>query len=50
MKPKSAAQRKQAERDRYRDAGLRLVQVPIHPGDHARFRRYVAALNKRRGF
>ncbi len=49
MKAQTPAQRKAAERERNREAGFKLAQVWIHPGDAARFRRYVNALNKRRG-
>lgn len=49
MKPKTPAQRKLAQRERLRAAGFRLVQVPIHSADAARFQRFVDALKKRRG-
>lgn len=45
----TAAERKAAERERNREAGFKLAQVWVHPSDFARFRRYVNALNKRRG-
>ena len=48
-KPKTAAQRKQAERERNREAGFQLAQVWIHPDDYAALRRYVDLKNKRRG-
>jgi hypothetical protein len=49
-KPKTAAQRKQAQRERIREAGFKLVQVAIHPDDEAALHRYVAAKNRRRGW
>lgn len=44
----SAAERKAAERERYREAGLVLVQLPIHPSDRDALRRYADRLNRRR--
>ena len=49
QKAQTPAQRKAAERERNRDAGFKLAQVWVHPDDFARFRKYVNALNKRRG-
>jgi len=48
-KPKTAAQRKQAQRDRIRGAGFKLVQVPVHPDDEERLQRLVSRMNKQRG-
>jgi hypothetical protein len=48
MKIKTEAQRKQAERERYRQAGLVILQVPVHPDDRPAARRYVERLNRRR--
>jgi hypothetical protein len=49
MKSKSdAAQRKQAERERYREAGLVMLTVPVHPADRPAARRYIERLNRRR--
>lgn len=44
--PKSAAERKQEERDRYRAAGLVAVQVWIKPKNRDRLMKYVARLNR----
>lgn len=44
---KSAAQRKQEERDRKRAAGLVLVQEWAYPKDVARLRRYAEQLRKK---
>ena len=46
---KTAAQRKAEERQRYRDAGLAVVQVWIHPEDREKLARYVKRLNQRSG-
>ena len=46
VKPKTAAQRKQEERDRYRAAGLVAVQVWIRPEHRERLARYMARLNR----
>ena len=46
--PKTAAERKAAERDRYRSAGLVKVEVWIHPDDRERLSRYVGRLAKER--
>jgi hypothetical protein len=45
----TAAERKQAERDRNRAAGFDLVQVWVHKSDRARFERVMERINKRRG-
>ena len=45
---KSPAQRKQEERDRYREAGLVAVQVWIKPKHRERLYRYVERLNRER--
>lgn len=43
------AERKQAQRQRLRNAGLKIVELGIHPDDEAALQRYVARKNKRRG-
>lgn len=43
----TAAQRKAAERQRYKDAGLVAVQVWINPKDRIKLARYVKRLNQR---
>lgn len=47
-RPMTAAQRKHAERERYREAGLVLVQLPIHPSDRDALKRFAERLNRRR--
>ena len=46
--PKSAAERKADERDRYRAAGLVAVTVWIAPSDRERLQRYIKRLNERK--
>jgi len=45
---KSAAERKQQERDRYRAAGLVAVTVWIAPNDRERLHRYIKRLQERK--
>ena len=44
MRAKSASERKQEERDRYRAMGLVAVQVWINPKDRERLMKYIARL------
>lgn len=46
--PKAAAERKQNERDRQREAGRVVVQVWIDPRDRARLLQYVKRINRQR--
>lgn len=46
-KPKTAAQRKADERQRYRDAGLVAVTVWINQADRAKLAHYIKRLNQR---
>lgn len=48
-KPKTAAQRKAAERQRRRENGQVLVQKWVHVDDAERLRKYAAKLRKARG-
>jgi hypothetical protein len=43
----TAAERKRAERERYRLAGLVPVQVWVKPADRPRVQQYAERLNKR---
>jgi hypothetical protein len=44
---KTPAERKADERQRYRDLGLVVVQVWVHPQDREKLARYVKRLNQR---
>lgn len=46
--PKTAAERKQDERERMRARGFVLRQVWVHPKDWERVRTYLARVNKAR--
>jgi hypothetical protein len=46
QRPKSAAERKREERDRYRAAGLVLVQLWVRPQQREKLTRYVERLKK----
>lgn len=48
MKPRTAAERKQDERDRRRAEGWRLLHHWVHGADAAKVQRFIARLNKRR--
>lgn len=48
MKAKTAAERKQEERDRRREAGLKEFRKWIHPDDEAAAARFFERLNRRR--
>ena len=45
--PKTPAERKAAERQRRRDAGLAVVQAWVYPDDREKLARYVEKLNAR---
>jgi hypothetical protein len=45
----TAAERKQAERERMRARGFVLRQFWVHPKDWARVQKYLLRVNKRRG-
>lgn len=47
-RPASSAERKAAERERYRALGRTAVQVWVHPDDALRLRIYVNRLNRAR--
>lgn len=49
IKAKTAAQRKQDERDRKRESGLKEFRKWMHPADEAAAERFVDKLNRRRG-
>lgn len=46
--PKTATERKRAERERRRRLGLVRVEGWVHPDDAASVRQYIARLNRRR--
>ena len=46
--PRTATQRKQAERDRKRAAGFKLAHLWIHPDDYEALRDYAERKNARR--